>query len=109
MKTRVKKNYSVVAHITPEDKQAFVSLAAYEDVPSSAILRRLIKGVLRGKLSLDEVLKKTNGGISGGRMEIRTRLTEKDKLEFFSVAEEWDYLPGTLARLLVGFYIQAKL
>ena len=108
METRVKKNYSVVAHITQEDKQAFVALAAYEDLSSSAILRRLIKDVLRGNLSMDEVLKKTNGEVSGGRMEIRTRLTEKDKLEFFSVAEEWDYLPGTLARLLVGFYIQAN-
>ena len=36
METQVRKNYSVVAHITPEDKQAFVSLAAYMRKKKSA-------------------------------------------------------------------------
>jgi hypothetical protein len=99
-----KKVYAIVAHMTSEDKRRFMSLAADEGIPPAIILRNLIRHVLKGHLSLFEIMKK-NGEISAGRAEIKTRLSDREKRELLSLSVKWDVMPGTLVRCLVGFYL----
>jgi hypothetical protein len=101
-----KKVYPIVAHVSPENKQKFAHLASCEGISSAAILRKLIKSVLSGDLALIDIFRKNSGEIAG-RAEIKTRLTEIEKRDFFNLSQKWDLMPGTLIRFLVNFYIGA--
>jgi hypothetical protein len=112
-----KKIYAIVARVDAGDKQRFFSLAASEEIPPACVLRKLIKSVLKGELLLNdifkengyEILKEQNERkIVGKRTEIKTRLTEEEKRDFFALSQKWDFMPGTLARILVKFYVSAN-
>jgi hypothetical protein len=110
-----KKNYAITVRVTFEDKRRFDSFAAADGVSSASALRRLIKSVLRGELSLADIFKKIGYGslerqkAKTKRAEMKTRLdNEQEKRSFFKLSRELDLMPGTLVRVLVKFYISAN-
>jgi hypothetical protein len=105
-----KKKYTVTAKVSPEDKRQFDRIAVSEGIASASILRKLIKNVLRDKAILNNIIEKffQKGERSKKkikRAEIKTHLNEEDKQNLFNVSQEWDLMPGALAKILVKFYI----
>jgi hypothetical protein len=104
-----KSAYILTAKVLMEDKSQVDTLAKANGIPSGWILRCLVKSVLQKEILLTDILKKNENTFSsqkiGPKGQIKTRLTEEEKSDFFGLLQQFSMMPGTLARILITFFL----
>jgi hypothetical protein len=113
-----KRSYHVTANVSQKNHAELKKIANGWGVGSGPVLRKLIKHVISGKILLLDLLrlsKKKNEkedftslSYSERHKTVCARLTEGENIEFHIISNNWDFAPGTLARLLVQFFLEME-
>jgi hypothetical protein len=116
MEKRVNRANIVTARIAPEKGRQMKIFTARWGLGSGTVLRRLIKLVIAGQIRLLDLLRLMDMEDEEGTSEksvrkvksICARLSEEENAEFCAIVTNWDFSPGTLARLLVQYFLELK-
>lgn len=107
-----KKDYYVAAKISEKDEKKSKELARCWGLYYGIIFRRLLKQLITKKISLLNLMRSNTeeqGDIEQKlhrNKSLRIRVTEKEYTNFIDIALDWDLAPGTLARLLMEFFVK---
>jgi hypothetical protein len=105
-----KKFRNVTARVPVRRYIEFKKIANSWGIGSGAVLRKLINHVVLEKISLLDLLRLSNTEVfvrgKGQYKTICARLSEREIREFCAISEEWDFAPGTLAKLLVQYFLE---
>ena len=111
-----KEQCPVSVTLLKEEKQQLEVIAEEWGIRSGTIMRRLLQYFIDEKISLIDVLKKSNelkkDGVDGenkGLFFIRTNLSLEEKQKLSSLVSEWDLNISSVARRLLKLFITGKI
>ena len=106
---------TVSVHLTESQKAALEEIIRDWDVEMATVGRRLVRYLLEHKITLLELLQKYQAGVADKRIankptesrnyRVSIRLLHEEKQKLNELANEWFYLPGELARILLELFI----
>lgn len=112
-----KKTFTIATRLSPDKHADFRQVAHSWGLGMGHVLRRLIKYALWGKIGLADLLTiheihdENNKKLPVTQYKrptpivISTRLSEKENSDFWRLSNSWDFLPGTLARILIHYLL----
>jgi hypothetical protein len=106
-----KDEHVITAALSSKERELFTALATFLDVSYSTLMLRLVKYLLNGEITWDDLFTQSKGipGVDEARIVdksyLRTNVTPEQYAAFEKIAKEWGSAPTVVLRKLVLRYI----